>query len=190
MSLDEIKRNNDLIALISESVQLVRKGNNYWGLCPFHREKTASFSVSQSRQRFRCWGCGASGDAIDFIKRRDGVDFNAARDFLAVIAGLRVEASPADHWAAQKAQEKRDVNNRRQAMARKIIREQTERLIVAEKRCHLFLQIVQTPEDMERPQTVWAAHTVSKVESVLYDLERADDCERLKIALAVRWWKL
>lgn len=186
---EEIKARTDIVALISETVHLARKGNTWWGLCPFHAEKTPSFSVSPDRQRFRCWGCQAGGDVIDFIRLRDGVDFRGARDYLAARAGLSMEASPEDRRAIQKAREKREADKRQQELAQKIIRDEWERMIEVEKWAHLFLKHVRTPRDMARPGPVWAAHTLSRVEAVLNDLERTDASERYRIARAVRGWR-
>jgi len=185
----QIKHRVDLIDLISESVQLSRKGRDFWGLCPFHEEKTASFCVSRDWQRFRCWGCGAAGDAIDFIRLRDNVDFRTARDHLAARAGLQAKISPADQRAFRRALEARQAEARRLEWAQKIIKDEWDRMINIEQWCHLFLKHVKTEKDMERPGPVWAAHTISRVEAILDDLERADPTEQLRIALAVRGWR-
>jgi len=70
-----IKIDRDIVGLIGEMVTLKKRGNNFVGLCPFHSEKTPSFFVSQSKQTYHCFGCGASGDAIEFIKETEGVSF-------------------------------------------------------------------------------------------------------------------
>ena len=65
--LDELIARTDIVDLVSESVRLTKKGRNYWGLCPFHSEKTPSFSVSADKQIFKCFGCGKGGGAINFV---------------------------------------------------------------------------------------------------------------------------
>src|SRR5690348_16709488 len=65
----------DIVQLIGQSVALKRRGKDYVGLCPFHSEKTPSFKVSPARQAFYCFGCKASGNAIDFVIKRDRVEF-------------------------------------------------------------------------------------------------------------------
>jgi DNA primase len=65
----------DIVELIGRSVSLKKRGRNYLGLCPFHQEKTPSFNVNQERQFFRCFGCGAKGNAIDFVMQRDRIEF-------------------------------------------------------------------------------------------------------------------
>ena len=62
--IEEIKANTDIVEIISQYVSLKRKGRNYFGLCPFHNEKSPSFSVSETKQIFHCFGCGAGGDVI------------------------------------------------------------------------------------------------------------------------------
>lgn len=91
----DIKSRLDIVDLIAETVQLKRKGNRYWGLCPFHEEKTPSFSVSQDKQVFYCFGCHAGGDIFSFIMKKDGLDFKETLALLAQKAGIQLEA--ADH---------------------------------------------------------------------------------------------
>ena len=68
----------DIIETIGQEVHLKRMGQNFKGLCPFHDEKTASFTVSPSRQTFKCFGCGEGGDVYDFIMKYQGVGFREA----------------------------------------------------------------------------------------------------------------
>ena len=65
--VEEVRQRNDIVDIISSYVNLKRSGSNYVGLCPFHNEKTASFSVSGNKQMYYCFGCGEHGDAIDFV---------------------------------------------------------------------------------------------------------------------------
>ena len=68
----------NIVELISKSVQLKKRGSKYLGLCPFHQEKTASFNVDEAKQFFHCFGCKASGNAIDFVMMRDRIEFKDA----------------------------------------------------------------------------------------------------------------
>ena len=65
----QIKNQMDILDIVSEEVVLKKKGSNYWGLCPFHGEKTPSFSVNPERGIFKCFGCGAGGDGITFLMK-------------------------------------------------------------------------------------------------------------------------
>lgn len=86
--IEEIKANIDIVEVISQYVALKRKGSNYFGLCPFHNEKSPSFSVSESKQIFHCFGCGAGGDAIGFIKKIENISFQDAIEILAEKANI------------------------------------------------------------------------------------------------------
>lgn len=86
--IDEIKANVNIVDVISQYVSLRRKGVNYFGLCPFHNEKSPSFSVSESKQIFHCFGCGVGGDAIGFLKKIENIDFKEAIEVLAEKAGI------------------------------------------------------------------------------------------------------
>ena len=81
--IDELKSKNDIVEVVGRYVPLQQKGTNYWGRCPFHHEKTASFSVNSGGQFFYCFGCHKSGDVISFIMEIESLDFNDAVKFLA-----------------------------------------------------------------------------------------------------------
>jgi len=80
----------DIVELIGQSVALKRRGKDFVGLCPFHQEKSPSFHVSQSKQFFHCFGCKVSGNAIDFVIRRDRIEFVDALRLLAERAGIEL----------------------------------------------------------------------------------------------------
>ncbi|MBE6687229.1 MAG: DNA primase [Ruminococcaceae bacterium] len=86
--IDEIKYRNDIEDVISQYVTLKRAGSNTNGLCPFHSEKTPSFTVYKSSQSFYCFGCGAGGDVITFIMKAENLDYRDALEFLAKRAGI------------------------------------------------------------------------------------------------------
>ncbi|OPX43151.1 DNA primase [Ruminiclostridium hungatei] len=81
--IEEIRVNNDIVEVISEYVKLDKKGKNYFGRCPFHNEKTASFSVEPVKQIFNCFGCGKGGNVIHFIMGIENLDFPEALKLLA-----------------------------------------------------------------------------------------------------------
>ena len=85
---ERIRDATDIVDLISEHVQLVKKGRNFSGLCPFHDEKTPSFSVNPDRQFYHCFGCGVGGDVFKFVQEIDRVTFAEAVQFLAERAGI------------------------------------------------------------------------------------------------------
>ena len=80
----------DIVQLIGQTVGLKRRGKDYLGLCPFHQEKSPSFSVSPARQFFYCYGCKVSGNAIDFLIKRDRVEFIDALRQLSQAAGIEM----------------------------------------------------------------------------------------------------
>ncbi len=86
--IEEIKANTDIVEIISQYVSLKRKGRNYFGLCPFHNEKSPSFSVSETKQIFHCFGCGAGGDVIGFLKKIENIEFKEAVEMLAERANI------------------------------------------------------------------------------------------------------
>ena len=81
--LDELRDRADIVQVVSRYVQLNPKGGRYWGLCPFHGEKTPSFSVNPQRQMYYCFGCHAGGSAITFVMEMEHLDFMDAVKLLA-----------------------------------------------------------------------------------------------------------
>lgn len=91
--LDEVRDRNDIYDVVSRYVALKRAGSNYNGLCPFHSEKTPSFTVFPSTRTFYCFGCGAGGDVVSFVMRAEGLEYPDAIRFLAERAGIPIEES-------------------------------------------------------------------------------------------------
>ena len=81
--LDELRERADIVSVVSRYVQLTSKGGRYWGLCPFHGEKTASFSVNPQRQMYYCFGCHAGGSALNFVMEMEHLEFKDAVKMLA-----------------------------------------------------------------------------------------------------------
>ncbi len=86
--MEEVRSRVGLADLIGRRTKLVKKGREYTGLCPFHNEKTPSFTVNEEKGFYHCFGCGANGDLIEFVKQTEGVSFPEAVERLAGIAGL------------------------------------------------------------------------------------------------------
>lgn len=81
--IEEVKAANDIVDVVSNYVSLKRKGNNYFGLCPFHREKTPSFCVAAEKQIYHCFGCGKGGNVIKFVMEVENISFREALEMLA-----------------------------------------------------------------------------------------------------------
>ena len=78
----------NIVDIIGSHLNLQKKGNDYWACCPFHNEKTASFSVSESKQFYYCFGCHAKGNIFNFLKEKEGLSFQEAVKSLSEKAGL------------------------------------------------------------------------------------------------------
>ena len=86
--IEEVRTRNDIVDVISQYVSLKKKGANYFGLCPFHNEKSPSFSVSPGKQMYYCFGCGAGGNVITFVMEYESYSFVEAVKYLADRAGI------------------------------------------------------------------------------------------------------
>ena len=86
--INEVRQSNDIVDVISQYVTLKRSGRNFFGLCPFHKEKSPSFSVSPDKQIFHCFGCGVGGNVIHFISKIENIDFRETLETLAERAGI------------------------------------------------------------------------------------------------------
>lgn len=88
--IEEVRMKNDIVDVVSGYVKLQKKGSSHWGLCPFHNEKSPSFSVSGSKQMFHCFGCGAGGNVFTFVMNYENYTFPEAVKFLADRAGVKL----------------------------------------------------------------------------------------------------
>lgn len=93
-TIEHIRTSNDVVDVISEYVQLTKRGRNWFGLCPFHSEQSPSFSVSQDKQIFHCFGCGAGGNAITFVMDIDNLSFQEAVSKLGSRVGVDIDIEP------------------------------------------------------------------------------------------------
>ena len=89
-TIEEVRQANDIVDVISQYVHLKRSGRNFFGLCPFHNEKSPSFSVSPDKQIFHCFGCGVGGNVFTFLSRIEGVNFVEAVQTLAERANIQL----------------------------------------------------------------------------------------------------
>lgn len=109
--IDEIKSVADIVSVIGDYVELKRAGSNYVGLCPFHNEKTPSFSVSPSKGIFHCFGCGVGGDVISFIMQKEGMSYPEAIKFLADKLGILVETNEVNKEKYEHRKKLFEINN-------------------------------------------------------------------------------
>ncbi|HEY1632571.1 MAG TPA: DNA primase [Rhizomicrobium sp.] len=108
--LDEILRRTDLVQLVGRRVKLTRKGRVMWGCCPFHKEKSASFKVENERRAYKCFGCGAGGDAFKWLQETEGLSFPESVERLAGEAGVELPKwSPEDEAREEKRKSLYDV---------------------------------------------------------------------------------
>ena len=87
---NQIKDNSDIVDIIGEYVDLKKAGSSYKGLCPFHNEKTPSFTVDKKKQLFHCFGCGAGGDVVSFIMQKEGLSYPDSLKYLGQKAGINI----------------------------------------------------------------------------------------------------
>ena len=102
--IDEVLDRTDIVDIISSRVQLKKAGKNYSACCPFHEEKTPSFTVTQEKQFYHCFGCGASGNAIGFLMEYERLEFIEAIEYLAKNAGLEVPKATSSSSRIEKKQ--------------------------------------------------------------------------------------
>ena len=88
--IDEIRNKNDIVDIISQYVTLKRSGRNFFGLCPFHKEKSPSFSVSPDKQIYKCFGCGEGGNVFHFVSKIENLSFKETIEVLAEKSGIEL----------------------------------------------------------------------------------------------------
>jgi DNA primase len=89
--IEKVKYASDIFEVVSRFVLLKKRGRNYLGLCPFHQEKSPSFTVSPDKQIWHCFGCGKGGDVFSFLQEMEGLDFPEALKLLAERAGVKLD---------------------------------------------------------------------------------------------------
>lgn len=104
--LDELKRKNDIVSVVSKYVTLEQRGSKFWGCCPFHHEKTPSFCVDQYEGLYHCFGCKEGGDVIRFVEKMESCDFHDAVVRLAENAKMEVPQMKADESVMKRKKEK------------------------------------------------------------------------------------
>ena len=104
--IEEVRMKNDIVDVISGYVKLQRKGSSYFGLCPFHNEKSPSFSVSPGKQMYYCFGCGAGGNVFTFIMEYENFSFVEAVKYLADRAGVKLPEETYSQEARKAADKK------------------------------------------------------------------------------------
>ncbi len=111
--IEEVRQRNDIVDVISQYVHLTKKGSSYFGLCPFHNEKTGSFSVTPHKQMYYCFGCGAGGNVFTFLMQYENFTFGEALETLADRAGItlpKYEMTAQQKREADKKQRLLDIN--------------------------------------------------------------------------------
>lgn len=109
--IEEIKSQIDIVSVISDYVELKQSGSNFIGLCPFHNEKTPSFTVSSEKGIFHCFGCGEGGDAITFIMKKNGLSYPEAIRFLADKLGIFLDTGKIDKEKYNYRKKLLEINN-------------------------------------------------------------------------------
>ncbi len=104
--LEELRNRNDIVDVASKYITLNRRGANFWACCPFHNEKTPSFSIKQDGQFFKCFGCGESGNVITFVRKVENVDFMTAVEILCKNAGMQMPSNSNNEEMQRKKRER------------------------------------------------------------------------------------
>ena len=107
--IEEVRQKNDIVDVVSQYVKLTRKGSSYFGLCPFHNEKTPSFSVTPGKQMYYCFGCGAGGNVFNFIMEYENYTFGEALKHLAERAGVELPQIEYSKEVQEKARQKAEL---------------------------------------------------------------------------------
>ncbi len=154
----------DIATIIGQDVELHQKGRDLWGRCPFHEDHDPSFKVSTERQRFKCFGCGMSGDVIEYVMKRRGLDFKAAVEILGIRNG--------EYRPDPEEKEKRKLME----AFRDWCRRETNRLLNEWRVLWEITQGIETEEDMNL--RAWAYHDMADLEGKLHVFQRGTDEER------------
>jgi len=185
-----IRTRIDIVKLIGEVVELKQKGNRYWGLCPFHKEKTPSFCVDPVKQLYYCFGCHSGGDVFTFHMKINQVDFIPARNLLAARAGIAIDTSPEAMTRLLQAKQQRKIRQEKEQKLKKLIDQTYNKLIQIEKWAWMFEKHIYTDHCLDRTSVTWALSVKDQVDYYLNSFLNGTDSDKLEIALIVRGWEL
>lgn len=138
MESSTIQKPDILTVLGKEGIELQQRGRHFWACCPLHSERTASFCVDSEKQRFKCFGCGASGDAIDFLMKHRGLSFPDALVYLGISSNGQGKPDPQET-------KRRDVVNKFREWCSNYAKYSSEML----RLCNKLDAFVKTPDDWE-----------------------------------------
>ncbi|MFA4885958.1 MAG: DNA primase [Desulfotomaculaceae bacterium] len=125
--IETVRLRSDIVEVVSRYVQLKKAGKNYTGLCPFHHEKTPSFTVAQDKQFFHCFGCKVGGNVFRFLMLKENLTFHEAVDVLAQRAGIAIPLSDSPAWQEKdlKREGLKKVNNLARDFFRQVLQQHT-----------------------------------------------------------------
>ena len=124
--IEEVRMKNDIVDVVSQYVKLNKRGSTYFGLCPFHNEKTPSFSVTPAKQMYYCLGCGAGGNVFNFVMEYENYTFGEALKHLADRAGVQLPKIEYSGEAKKKAEEEAAAKAAQEEAERKAAEETAE----------------------------------------------------------------
>ena len=130
--IEEVRMKNDIVDVVSQYVKLNKRGSTYFGLCPFHNEKTPSFSVTPAKQMYYCFGCGAGGNVFTFLMQYENYTFTEAMQVLADRAGIELpkqEMTGAQKREADKRTKLLEINKEAAKYFYKLLRGQSVALL-------------------------------------------------------------
>lgn len=186
----DLKAIVNIVDFIGEVVSLTRKGNRYWGLCPFHGEKTPSFSVDPSKQSYYCFGCHERGDAFDFARLYYGLpDFTTARDFVAARTGVTVDLSADARRSIAAAKAKRAAEAEAEKEIENLIRLARTDAKNLEGWINVILRHIYSEKDLDRPAVVWALQNQSYIEALCDDLFSGTPADQIQAVANFRGWR-
>lgn len=107
-SIEEVLANTDMVSFVNQYVRLEKRGNDWWGCCPFHSEKTPSFKVDPEKKLFYCFGCGKGGSLFSFVQEMEKIPFPAAIEFLAKRAGIQLQFTDSKEQTFQNFDDTKD----------------------------------------------------------------------------------
>lgn len=180
----------DIVDVVGEQVLLKRRGNTYWGLCPFHEEKTPSFSVSREKQMFYCFGCNTGGDVFKFVMLRDHVNFPQAIERLAATYGISMtdDVKTVDYKHHQGLRQVREHETLREKKLEKWIEDEYNHWVNIEQWINVILKHVYCERDLDRPAVIWALNNRDKIEAWLNEFNKGTDEDRLDLFVTARRW--
>ncbi|QGT99295.1 DNA primase DnaG [Candidatus Syntrophocurvum alkaliphilum] len=183
-----LKEQANIVNFIIQHVELQRKGRNYQGLCPFHQESTPSFVVSPEKGRFKCFGCGATGDVYDFLMKYHNIDFKKALGIVAAGEGIRLEGvNKKDFQKIKEEAERRKLEKLKEQELQNRVDDWLNKLEIIEDVAYRVLRDIPLRKELDKNTIENIFNAIPRINEHFFNLQYGTNQQKIITLVELRW---